>query len=129
MRQLVTFIVLLIAILALFPLYSRYKLTAGPIPPGVLLGGLDLSDLKDPAEIRAHLERIYMDPIAVDFAGEQLVLRPSTLDFTLDVEQMMTEASQYLDGPPFIDIAIREALGFTQQRRDVPVRFTLNADK
>ena len=129
MRQLVTFIVLLIAILALFPLYSRYKLTAGPIPPGVLLGGLDLSDLKDPAEVRAHLERIYMDPIAVDFAGEQLVLRPSTLDFTLDVEQMMTEASQYLDGPPFIDIAIREALGFTQQRRDVPVRFTLNADK
>lgn len=129
MRRFATYFLILIAILALFPLYSRYKLTAGPIPPGVLLGGLDLSNLKDPTEIREHLERIYMDPIAVDFAGEQLVLRPSTLDFTLDVEQMMSEASQYLDGPPFIDIAIREALGFTQQRRDVPVRFTLNADK
>jgi len=129
MRRFIIYLLILIAILALFPLYSRYKLMAGPIPPGVFLGGLDLSNLKDPAEIRAHLEHIYSEPIAVDFAGEQLVLRPSSLDFTLDVEQMLTEASQYLDGPSFIDIAMREALGFTQQRRDVPVRFTLNVDK
>src|SRR4029079_2520810 len=35
----------------------------------------------------------------------------------------------YLQGTTFMDIAVRQALGFPQQRRDIPVRFTLNHDK
>ncbi|MCX6050847.1 MAG: serine hydrolase [Chloroflexi bacterium] len=42
---------------------------------------------------------------------------------------MVAEAGKYLQGPPFIDIAVREALGFSQKRRDVAVRYTLNSDK
>lgn len=129
MRRLITFIICLVAVLALFRLYTRFKVTAAPIPPGVYLGGLELSDLKDPAEIRQHLEGVYGETIEVDFGDTQLPLRPQEVDFQLDVETMLKEAEQYLDGPPFIDIAIREALGFPQQRRDIRVRFTLNEAK
>jgi len=58
MRRFITFVLLLIAIATLFPLYSRYKVMAAPIPPGVYLGGLELSALKDADEIRSHLESI-----------------------------------------------------------------------
>jgi len=128
-QKLLTFTVLLIAILALFPLYSRFKRTTAPVPPGVYLGGLNLSDLKNSADIRQHLERLYQEPIAVDFAEQRLVLRPGDIDFYLDVEGMVEEAGQYLAGAPMLDIAVREALGFAQTRRDVPVRFTLNVEK
>jgi hypothetical protein len=129
MRRFLTFAFFLIAILAIFPLYTRFKVIAAPVPPGVHLGGLDLSDLKDAAEIRAHLEGVYSQPIAVEFAGKRLALRPQDVDFHLDVEQMVAEASQFLDGPQFIDIAMRYALGFDQQRRDVPARFMLDNQK
>ncbi len=36
---------------------------------------------------------------------------------------------QYLEGSAFLDIAVRHALGIPQQRRDVPVRFMLDAGK
>ncbi len=129
MRKLITFIIFLVAILALFPLYTRFKATAAPIPPGVYLGGLALSDIKNIAEIREHLEGVYAAPIEIDFADEQLVLQPAEVDFQLDVAAMVTEAEQYLQGAPFIDIAVREALGFDQKRRDVAVSYTLNTDK
>ncbi|MFN8489247.1 MAG: serine hydrolase [Caldilineaceae bacterium] len=129
MRRLITFIICLVAVLALFRLYTRFKVIAAPIPPGVYLGGLELSDLKDPAEIRQHLEGVYNQTIEVDFGDTQLPLRPQEVDFQLDVATMVKEAKQYLDGPPFIDIAIRAALGFPQQRRDIRVRFTLNQAK
>jgi hypothetical protein len=88
-----------------------------------------LSNLKDPAEIRRHLEGIYSQTIAVNFAGTQVPLRPQDVDFHIDVEQMVAEASQYLEGTEFIDIAVRQALGFPQQRRDIPVRFLMNPEK
>ncbi len=102
---------------------------AAPIPPGVYLGGLELSALKDPADIRSHLERVYQEPVGLYFGGKRLPLLPAEVDFYIDVDQMMYEATDYLDGTTFLDIAIREALGFSQQRRDVPVRFTVNVEK
>ncbi|MEZ4870446.1 MAG: serine hydrolase [Caldilineaceae bacterium] len=129
MRRFTIFVILLIAIFALFPLYTHFKVIAAPIPPGVYLGGLALSDLKDVAEIRTHLEGLYDQPIAIYFDETRLPLLPQDVDFQVDVEQMVQEAAQYLDGPTFVDIAMREALGFPQKRRDVPVRFTLDIDK
>lgn len=129
MRRFFTFVLLLIAISAIFPLYTRYKVIAAPVPPGVYLGGLDLSDLKDLIKIRQHLEGVYHEPIAVNFGGERMPLTPQEVDFHVEVDQMVREAMQYLDGADFIDIAVREAFGFSQRRRDVPIRFTLNMDK
>src|SRR5262245_11554663 len=128
MRALLRLILIAVALMAFFPLYTRFKTYAAPIPPGVHLGGLDLSDLKDAAEVRAHLERIYREPIAVYFAGQRLVLRPEDIDFYVDAEQMVAEASRFLDGPEFVDIALREAFGFEQQRRDIPVRYMLDTE-
>ena len=129
MRRFITFVLLLIAIGALFPLYTRYKVIAAPIPPGVYLGGLELSALKDPAEIRQHLESIYQAPVGLYFGEERVPLLPAEVEFAVDVDQMVHEATYYLEGTSFIDIAVREAFGFPQQRRDIPVRFTLNVEK
>ena len=129
MSRFIRFVLILVLILAIFPLYTRFKVAAAPVPPGVHLGGLELSRIKDTAEIRQHIDQIYQQPIDVRFGDARLVLRPEDVDFRVDVEQMVAEAGQYLQGTAFFDIALREALGFDQQRRDVPVRFTLNHDK
>ena len=76
MRRFIQFVLLLIVILAIFPIYTRFKVVAAPVPPGVFLAGLDLSDVKDLAEIRQHLERLYSEPIAVNYGEQRLVLRP-----------------------------------------------------
>lgn len=129
MRRFLRFITVLVLILACFPLYTRFKVAAAPVPPGVYLGGMDLSNLKDKQEIRRHLEQIYTAPLDVRFGDTRLVLYPEEIDFQVDVDQMVAEAGRYLTGPVFMEIALREALGFEQRRRDVPVRFMLNNAK
>ncbi|MEX1018222.1 MAG: hypothetical protein WDZ49_01110, partial [Litorilinea sp.] len=122
-------ILILLIFLALIPLYSRYKESAGPIPPGVYLAGMNLTGIDDPAEVRQHLDAVYQQPIAIQFGDTRLALEPAEVDFHIEVEQMMREAEKYLDGGAFMDIAVRQALGYEQQRRDVPLRFVLNTDK
>ena len=129
MRRFIYFILIIVAVMAIFPVYTRFKVSAAPVPPGVYLGGLDLSDLKDTGEISQHLDRIYSEPIYVRYNEERLPLRPEDIDFRLDVEQMVAEASQYLEGPAFLDIAARHAAGMEQQRRDVPIRYQLDTEK
>lgn len=128
-RRFLTFMAVLVALLAIFPLYTRFKSVAQPVPPGVYLGGMDLSDISDTTEIRHHLEAEYGTPIAVSFGSRRLALRPGDVDFTLEVEQMLAEAQTYLSGPPLMDMAVRYAFGFEQARRDVPARFTLDSAK
>lgn len=129
MSRFLQFVVLLVLILSLFPLYTHFKVQAAPVPPGVYLGGLELSAVKDKEEIRRHVEQIYIQPVDVRFGDDRLALLPEMVDFTVDVDQMVSEASQYLEGTEFLDIAVREALGFDQQRRDIPVRFIVNHEK
>ena len=109
MRRLIYFVVITVAVLAIFPVYTRFKASSAPVPPGVYLGGLDLSDLKDPAEIGQHLDRIYTEPISVLYNDERIPLRAEDIDFQVDVEQMVGEAAQSLEGPDFLDIAARHA--------------------
>jgi hypothetical protein len=129
MRRLTYFVLILVAVLAVFPVYTRFKVWAAPVPPGVHLGGLDLSNLKDPGEFRQHLDGVYRAPITVRYNDKRLPLRPEDIDFHVDVEQMMGEASQYLEGPAFLDIAVRHAVGIPQQHRDIPIRYQLDAGK
>ncbi len=119
------FVLLLVALLAIFPLYSSFKQAAAPIPPGVQLGGIDLSHEKDPALIRAALEPIFRQPIGLRFRDRILVLHPEEIDFTVDVDAMIAAAGQYLEGVDFVDIALREAIGLPQQPRQVPVVYRL----
>jgi beta-lactamase class A len=129
MRKLINLVLILILAFLLLRAYSRFKVHAAPIPPGVHLAGLDLSALKNTEEIRTHLMRIYAEPVAVYFADERLWLEPAAVDFQLDVDQMVWEASQYMDGGAFIDIAVREAVGIPQQQRNIEPRFTVDHEK
>jgi len=129
MRRFTTFVILLVGVLALFPLYTRFKAFAAPIPPGVFLAGVNVDGIKDPAELRSHLQEVYGQVVEVRFGKERLALRPQLIDFQIDVDQMAMEAEQFLHGTAFVDIAVRYGLGFEQRRRDVPVRFMLNQKK
>lgn len=120
---------LVVCILGLFPLYTRYKQMAAPVPPGVYLGGFDASAIKDPAVIRAQMAPAYAEPIGVRFQDQVLVLRPDAVDFAPDYTATIADAGRYLDGFDFVDIALREAIGLPQQRRDVALRYTVNEAK
>src|SRR5690242_11961496 len=102
MSRFLQFALIFVLILALFPLYTHFKVQAAPVPPGVYLGGLDLSEVKDPAEIRQHIDRIYQQPLDVRFGDARLVLQPEDVDFTVDVDQMVAEAEKYLEGTAFL---------------------------
>ena len=108
MARFLRFTLLLIAFLSIFPLYTRYKAAAAPIPPGVHLASLELSHLKDPAEIEAAIAAGLREPIAVYYDKTRLVLRPQDVDFQIDAAAMLAEAQQYLSGPDFVDIALRK---------------------
>ncbi|MCB0046586.1 MAG: serine hydrolase [Caldilineaceae bacterium] len=129
MGKFTRFVLILIAVLAVFPVYTRYKVIAAPIAPGVTLGGLALDTLKDRDEIARHLEGVYAAPVTLYFGDQRLVLEPAAVDFAVDVDQMLNEASAFLEGPDFLDIAVRAALGMDQRTRNVPVRFVMNSDK
>ncbi len=128
-RRFFTFMVVLVALLAIFPLYSYLKRGAAPIPPGVFVGGLALSDMKDPAQIRSHLEGAYSGPIGVNFGDQKLALGPEEVNFQLDVDHMLAEAKQYVDGAIFVEIATRYVIGLQQRRHDVPTAYTVDVDK
>ena len=123
------FVLTLILLLSIFPLYTRYKASAAPIPPGVYLGGVEMGRVKDAATAAALLETRNTEPIAVFYGDKRLILRPQDVDYHVDVERMIADASRYLDGPDFVDIALRNLLGLEQKRRDVPVYATVNAEK
>ena len=125
----INFTLLLIVVLSLFPLYSYYKGVAAPIPPGVRLGGVDVTGMKTTEEIRTHLDPIYHELIGVRFQNRLLKLDPDDFGFTVDFALMVADAGQYLGGWEFVDIAVREAIGLPQQVRNVPVRYTLDAPK
>lgn len=125
----VSYTALLAAALALFPLYRYYKQAAAPLPPGVTLAGVALPGMKDPAAMRAVLEPIFQQPVGVRFEDRILILQPGEVDFRIDFDATLAEAARYLEGPDFVDIAVREALGLPQQRRDAPLHYSLDQAK
>lgn len=125
----INFTLLLVVLLSLFPLYSYYKQVAAPIPPGVRLGGVDVTGMKTVEEVRAHLDPLYHDLVGVRFQHRLLTLDPDEFGFTVDFDQMVADAGRYLGGWAFVDIAVREAIGLPQQFRNVPVRYTLDEAK
>jgi hypothetical protein len=125
----INFTLLLVVVLSLFPLYSHYKQVAAPIPPGVRLGGVDVTGMKTTEEIRAHLDPIYHELLGVRFQNRLLKLDPDEFGFVVDFDQMVADAGRYLGGWEFVDIAVREAIGLPQQVRNVPVRYTLDEAK
>ncbi|MBP7962629.1 MAG: serine hydrolase [Caldilineaceae bacterium] len=129
MRKLITITLVVVGLLMLTRLYSNFKISAAPVPPGVTLGGVDVAGLKDPAEIQATLERAFADPIAVYYGEDRVILRPQDVDFQVDAPAMLADASRYLEGNAFVEIALRYALSLDQRPRDVPLRFSVDSAK
>lgn len=124
MRKLISISLVVVGLLMLTRLYSNFKITAAPVPPGVTLGGVDVTGLKDPAQIQATLERAFADPIAVHYGNDRVILRPQDVDFRVDAPAMLADAEGYLAGNAFVEIALRYALGLDPRPRDVPLRYS-----
>lgn len=122
----INFTLLLILLLSLFPLYSYYKQVAAPIPPGVRLGGVDVTGLKTVEAIRSQLDPVYHELLGVRFQNRLLMLDPDAFAFKVDFDQMVADAGRYLEGWDFVDIGVREAIGLPQQTRNVPVRYSVD---
>lgn len=123
------FVLSLILVLSIAPAYSWYKGQAAPIPPGVHIGGVEMSRYATAEEVRQALSLRMEEPISVMFGPQRLFLEPSAIDFDLAVDRMLAEASGYLEGAAFVDIALRQLLGWEQQRRDVPLYYTYSEEK
>ncbi len=130
MKRLLLTILLLFILLLPTRFYTQFKASAAPIAPGVHLGGLELSGATSEAEARNLLAQAFAEPIAVYLptaSGEQrFILRPGEIGFALDADAMLADAAYYLEGPDFVDIALRHAVGLDQRRRDVPVQFDID---
>lgn len=129
MRHLISFVLFIAVLAGLLRAYTSYKTSAAPVPPGVLLAGFDFQYEKDPAQIQATLERTFVQPIAVYYNQERLVLRPEEIDFTLDVQGMLADAEFFLHGDPFVELVIRQVLGLPPQVRELPLRYGFNQVK
>jgi len=129
MRTMIKWTVIITTILLLMRAYTYFKSVSAPIPPGVTMAGLEISQLKDPLEINEHLTRVYHEPLSVTFAEKSLVLDPVEIGFNVEVDQMIWEASRYLFGLDFVEISLRAAAGLPQRQRDIPLRYTVNNDK
>ena len=123
------FVLTFILLLSVFPLYTRYKASAAPIAPGVHLGGVEMGRVKEVAEAARLLESRNTEPVAIYYGDTRLILRPEDVDYRVDVSRMISDATRFLDGPDFVDIALRHLLGLEQKRRDVPVYATANTEK
>jgi beta-lactamase class A len=126
MARFLRFVLFLIIILSLFPLYNRFREGAAPVAPGVHLAGMEMSRYKDVEEIERQIRARYQDPIAVYFGDQRIVLRPQDVEFEVDVDAMLAHAARYLGGEDFAEIAVRYLLGLSQRRRDVPTYYTYN---
>ena len=93
------------------------------------MAGLELSQLKEADEIREHLSRVYSEPLSVTFADTSLILDPNEIEFNIEIEQMIWEASRFLYGTDFVEISLRAATGLPQRQRDIPLRYTINNEK
>ena len=121
----------LIAFLSIFPLYTRYKAAAAaPIPPGVHLANLELSHLKDPAQIEAAIVASLGQPIAVYYDRDAPGAAPRrrwTLRSTR--RRCWRRRSSTWTGQDFVDIALRKLAGIPQRRRDIAARYSFDAQK
>jgi len=109
------------------PSYMRYRRTAGAVPPGVRLAGLDQSGA-DAAAIAESLNRQFAEPAAVFYDDRRMLLRPQMIDFKIDVPGMLAAAQAYANPSHLIRVWVSEGLNRPVPPIDIPLRYSLDRD-
>lgn len=118
---------ILLAVL-LGPSALAYVNSQGPLPGGVTLGGMTPTGatLEDVAR---NLHDAFQGPVAVMYDDQRIILRPSDVDFQVDVNAMVAEAVPYGQGLGFWRPFLGEVFDRPPASVDIPLRYTFNKEK
>jgi beta-lactamase class A len=116
-------IVLIVAGILLGPSALAFYQSQGPLPGGVTLGGVRPPDGETLEDVARSLHETFQQPVAVYYDTQRIILRPSDIDFEVDVNAMVAEAVPYGEGIGFW----RPFLGEVFERPVVPVDIPLKA--
>lgn len=96
-RHILIALLILVTLALVVPQAYWYAEAQGPVPPGILLGGLDLGS-SDIAAIDSALQYTFSQPVAVYFDQERLILQPREIGFQVNTEAMLADAAQQAEG-------------------------------
>lgn len=121
--------VALVLCLGLVRGYSVYKARAAPVLPGVSIGEFDFRDADSAAEVKEALRVHFEQPVLVTFRDERAVVTPGELGLQLDMERILEEAQNYLEGPQFMRAAYRDLMGLPARKHKVPLYFWFDREQ
>lgn len=96
-RHILIAVLILLTLALIVPQAYWYAEAQGPVPPGVLLGGLDLGS-SDRAAIDRALQYTFSQPVAVYFDQKRLILQPHDIGFRVNTEAMLADAAAKAEG-------------------------------
>lgn len=97
LRHILLTLLIVLAVVLIVPQAYWYAEAQGPVPPGILLGGLDLGS-SDRAAIDSALQYTFSQPVAVYFDQERLILQPRDIGFKVNTTAMLDEAAKRAEG-------------------------------
>ncbi len=115
-------------VLFLGPYYIKYTRGRDAIPPGVTLGGMKIGG-QTTEEAVANLRATYERPILVFHGDHRLVLKPETIDFRVNAEEMVAQAQVYGRGWDALWGFLFYVSGRPPVPHDIPLQYTYNRDK
>ncbi|HEY63357.1 MAG TPA: hypothetical protein G4O02_02185 [Caldilineae bacterium] len=120
----------LLALLAvsLGPRLWMYRREMGPVPPGVIVAGLDLSGAHTLSEAARMLQDALAQPVIVRYADQPLLLRPSEIGFQPDLQAALIEARRYRSGEHFWRGFWAYLLHRPPPRVEIPVQFSVDTE-
>lgn len=111
---------------SLGPRLWAYQQEIGPIPPGVIVAGMDLSGAQTLDEAARRLSDALAQPVLVRYAEQRLILHPSEIGFQPDLQTTLAEAASYRRGEHFWRGFWAQIAHQPLPRVEVPLRFTLD---
>ncbi len=130
MRTLLIFllIVLIIAGVLLGPSAFAFYQSQGPLPGGVTLGGMAPQG-ETLEEVARNLYDVFQQPVAVYYDAQRIFLRPSDIDFEVDVNAMVAEAVPYGEGIGFWRPFLGDVFERPVEPVDIPLKVTFDEQK
>lgn len=130
MRGFLFFLLFLAVALALLlgPSAYAFYISQGPLPGGVTLAGMPPQG-ETLEEVARNLYEAFQQPVAVYYDQQRIVLRPSDIDFQVDVNAMVAEAVPLGQGLRFWRPFLGQVLQRPVRPVDVPLKYTLDVPK
>lgn len=121
-------IVLLVMAVLLGPSAYAFYISQGPLPGGVTLAGMRPrgATLEEAAR---NLYETFQQPVAVYYDDQRIILRPSEIDFQVDVNAMIAKAAPLGQGLGFWRPFLGEVIERPVEPIDIPLQYTLSEEK